>query len=288
MKINPLAANMCLPGLVAQLALAIVPTLSAQVTHYTDLQDVVNPPWATVRAGLPTNGSSFPGPVYGSTIDVNNAAVETGPYGNRQAGGGIRLHVPCNTSTTNLSGFTRWYQKESGGKTQVFRLFVNDQNTVGSRVGASRVEAFNTANSWNYINGRTYEWTGRFTIAKRPPSNGFCIFQAKNNVNDWSVQLFVRSNGSLVVNQRELPSTSDPVVYANVDRRSFDAKIQDDGRKYKVWIDGQLRASGSYSRPESITRFRWGMYFGSNVVSNSEAVVLVSGANVTSVAGVLP
>jgi hypothetical protein len=69
----------------------------------------------------------------------------------------------------------------------------------------------------------------------------------------------------------------------------FDVRVLDDGLNYKLWIDGVLYASDSYSRPTGNTSFRWGMYFGAGKL-NAPAdfnIILVSGAQVKSWPGIL-
>jgi hypothetical protein len=141
------------------------------------------------------------------------------------------------------------------------------------------------AGGWNYTNNMTYEWTARYTIARL--QQGYCCFQLKNIDNDWAVQLSMGTNGSLTVNNR----TGTDTVVTNPDGsaknftgRGFDVRVLDDGLKYKVWIDGVLYASSSYSRPTGTTTFRWGMYFGANNLNapSDFNLVLVSGAQIKS------
>ncbi|OYV04257.1 MAG: hypothetical protein CFE26_17875, partial [Verrucomicrobiales bacterium VVV1] len=252
---------------------------------YTDSGSPANPLWSAILPTLNVD-SPDPGPVYGSDIDVNNAAVEVGLYGNRPVvmlGTGLRIHVACNTSTSNLADFTRWFQTD--GNTHVLRVFVDDENTATARAGtSSHTEAF-MGGGWNYTDGMTYEWTARYTIARL--QQGYCCFQLKNIDNDWAVQLSMGTNGSLTVNNR----TGTDVVVTNPDGSSknfngggFDVRVLDDGLNYKLWIDGVLYADSSYSRPTGDTTFRWGMYFGANNLNPPSTfnIVLVSGAQVKS------
>lgn len=161
----------------------------AQAQYFTDTGSPANPAWSTI---LPTlnNNSADPGPVSGSVLNVNNSLTEVGLYGNRPISvSPLRIHVPCNTSTTNLTNFTRWYQTD--GNTEVFRMFVNDENTATTRDGSTRSEAF-TESTWSTANSATYEWTGRYTIAAR--QQGAAILQVKNTDNDWAVQLNISSS----------------------------------------------------------------------------------------------
>ncbi len=258
-------------------------TVPVPAVLYTDTGSPANPLWSAILPTLNVN-SADPGPVNGSVINVNNAAVETGLYGNRPISvPNQRIHVACNTSTSNFSDFTRWFQTD--GNTHVLRVFVNDENTATSRTGtSSHTEAF-MGGGWNYTDNMTYEWTARYTIARL--QQGYCCFQLKNIDNDWAVQLNMGTNGSLTVNNR----TGSDVVVTNPDGSAknfngggFDVRVLDDGLNYKLWIDGVLYASSSYSRPTGTTTFRWGMYFGANNLNPPSTfnIILVSGAQIQS------
>jgi autotransporter-associated beta strand protein len=251
--------------------------------YYTDTGSPSNPPWSQI---LPTlnAGTASPGPVNGSVITVNRAATEVGLYGNRPISvGSQRIHVCCNTSTTNFGNFTRWFQTD--GNTQVFRLFVNDENTATSRVGAARSEAF-TVDGWTYDDNVTTEWTGRFTIARRQQE--YAIFQLFNLDNEWALQLNMTASGALLVNNRrnapdELVTNPDGSTKI-FDGLGFDVRVIDDGRRYQCWIDGVLYADNFYDRPTGISRFRWGKYLGNEILTppSTNSVILVSGAQVNS------
>jgi len=263
-------------------------TVSAPTRLFTDSGSPTNPLWSTILPSL-TLGSNDPGPVFGSAIDVNNAAVEVGLYGNRPiSAGSLRIHVACHTSTSNFANFSRWFQTD--GNTHMLRVFVNDENTATSREGtSSHTEAF-MAGGWNFTDKRTYEYTARFTIAQL--KQGYTCFQLKNTDNDWAVGLSVGTNGSLTVNNRrdaDILVTHPDGSAKNFTGRGFDLRVIDDGEFYKLWIDGVLYASSSYVRPTGVTTFRWGMYFGANKL-NAPAdfnVILVSGAQIRSWPGIL-
>lgn len=273
------------------LGLILLAPLSAQAQSpfYTDTGSPSNPAWSVVVQNL-NNNSPDPGPVPGSVINVNNAATEVGLYGNRPISvGGQRIHVCCNTSTTNLDDFTRWFQTD--GNTQVFRLFVNDQNTASDRAGAARCEAFMDG-GWDYSDFVTYEWTGRYTIARR--QQGYAIFQLFNLDNEWAMQLSMTGDGGLLVNNRR--NASDVIITnpdgstKDFDGKGFDVRVIDDGLNYKCWIDGVLVADNFYDRPTGISRFRWGKYMGEAFLTSpsTNSVILVSGAQVKSWPGRLP
>ncbi len=271
---------------IAAFAQGLLFSATAQAQYFTDTGSPANPAWSTI---LPTlnNDAPDPGPVFGSVINVNNALAEAGLYGDRPISvGPQRIHIPCNTSSTNLTNFTRWYQTD--GNTQVFRLFVNDENTASSRVGAARTEAF-TETKWAVADNLTYEWTGRYTIAAR--QQGHAIFQVMNSDIEWAVQLNLSSTGALIVNNRrnagDVTVTNTDGSTKDFDGLGFDMRVHDDGHNYKVWIDGVLYADNFYSRPTGETNFRWGMYMGDNILTtpSTSSTILVSGAQVKSWSG---
>ncbi|HCN78961.1 MAG TPA: hypothetical protein DIT13_17430 [Verrucomicrobiales bacterium] len=269
---------------------ASLPALcQAQSPYYTDTGSPVNPPWSEIYPALNFQ-SADPGPVNGSVIDVNNTLTEVGLFGGRPLlVPSQRIHVCCNSFTNDFPNFTRWFQTD--GNTQVFRLFVNDENTANDRTGTARTEAFHTSSGWNYVDGKTFEWSGRYTIARR--KQGYSIFQSKNADDDWSVQLNISGSGFLVINNRrhaeDVTVTNPDGSNKDFDGLGFDARILDDGRNYKVWIDGVLMADNYFDRPTSDTNFRWGMYLGSSILvpPADNSVILVSGAQVKSWTGIL-
>lgn len=263
-------------------------TVSAPVILFTDTGSPANPPWSQILPTLNVE-SNDPGPVPGSVINVNNAAVETGLYGNRPIiVPSQRIHVACHTSTSNFADFTRWFQTD--GNTHVLRVFVDDENTATAREGtSSHTEAF-MGGGWNYTDNMTYEWTARYTIARL--RQGYTCFQLKNTDNDWAVGLGIGSNGTLTVNNRlgtDVVVTGPDGTPENFTGRGFDVRVLDDGRNYKLWIDGVLYASSSYTRPTGVTTFRWGMYFGANNLNPPADynLILVSGAQIKSWPGLL-
>lgn len=250
---------------------------------FTDTGSPANPPWSEILPTLNVE-SNDPGPVYGSLINVNNAAVEVGLYGNRPISvGSQRIHVACNTSTTSFANFTRWFQTD--GNTHVLRVFVDDENTATAREGtSSHTEAF-MGGGWNYTDNMTYEWTARYTIARL--QQGYACFQLKNTDNDWAISLGMNSDGSLTINNRtgtdKLVTNPDGSI-KKFNGGGFDVRVLDDGLNYKLWVDGVLYASSSYARPTGVTTFRWGMYFGANNLNPPAdySVILVSGAQIKS------
>ena len=259
-------------------------TVPVPAVLYTDTGSPANPLWSAILPTLNVD-SADNGPVYGSLINVNNAAVEVGLYGNRPVvmlGTGLRIHVACNTSTNDFANFTRWFQTD--GNTHMLRVFVDDENTATTRTGtSSHTEAF-MGGGWNYTDNMTYEWTAHYTIARL--QQGYTCFQLKDTVDDWAVALGMGTNGTLTVNNRtgaDKTVTNPDGSAKNFTGRGFDVRVIDDGLKYKVWIDGVLYASSSYPRTGNTT-FRWGMYFGANNLNPPADfnIVLVSGAQVRS------
>ncbi len=262
-------------------------TVTVPVVLYTDTGSPANPPWIQVSntvASAGYIGKNYPGPVYGSAINVNNAAVETGLYGNRPISvPSQHIHVSCNTAATSFANFTRWFQTD--GNTQILRVFVHDENIATSRSGvSSHTEAY-MGGGWNYTDNVTYEWTGHYTEAHI--LQGFAAFQLKNSINDWAFQLSLGSDGTLKINNRygtDVVVTNPDGSAKNFAGRGFDMRVLDDGLYYKVWIDGVLYGNGSYSRPTGTTTFRWGMYFGADNLHppSDYNLLLVSGAQIKS------
>ncbi len=287
---------------IAFVGAALFAACSAHAVFETTDFSGSDPSWATVRAAL-NNNAVDNGPVKGTRVNVDNAAVETS-IGNRTIVTGFALHIPCNSAVSfgSRDNFTRWYQED--GKTQVFRMFQNDENSRSDKRGAARVEVFANNNNFDYGDNRTNIWSARYRLVEHPANESYAIFQSKavdsDNPNEerdsWSVQLNISKTGALVIDERR---EADLTVYPNVIGRSFNAEIRDDGRKYVVYIDGVKRAEGSFERLNSLpTTFRWGMYFGQiNPSKNSDgkitasggrAIMYVSGAQITSVPGRLP
>lgn len=238
---------------------------------YTDLQDIANPDFKNL--GLP-HQQTYDGPVYGSTIDVNNKLVEQGSYGINEIEQNINIHVLCNSyiSRNDFPKFTRWYQED--GKTQVFRLFKGEENTRNTREGAARIESFSKV-KWNTSQGKWHEWIGMYTIIK---PLGCAIFQAKNSIDAWGVMLNLTSEGDIILNHRR--HQSDVIIARNMTGKSFNIRVRDNGHDYEVYLNGKLVGAGYYDRPEGDTKFRWGMYKGGDGAVANDALIFVTGATV--------
>ena len=234
-------------------------------------QNGSDPSFAEVlRGGKLPKGSNSKIGVTGSTIDVKNELVELTPESRRPIPKAIKIHTLGNSviSRADFGKWSRWYQED--GSTQVFRLFKGETNVRNERENAARIEAF-SAVSWK--RGAWHEWSGTYTIIK---PHGAAIFQAKNNINDWSVQINMNPNGDVILNHRR---AKDKVIARGMVGKPFHIRVRDDGQDYEVYLEGQKVGEGSYARPEGRTAFRWGMYVGKSVV-NQDAMIFVSGATV--------
>ncbi|MCL9775431.1 hypothetical protein [Vibrio methylphosphonaticus] len=221
--------------------------------------------------------------VEGSTITINQEAVETGPYGNRpinSEANNYRIHTVGNTSISpnKFDAWSRWYQEDSN--TQIFRLFKDEESVSGSRGLAARIEAFSPDERW--APGEWHEFSARFNVLKakgcsaQPVKDHYCsLFQAKgNNVDHWSVMLRVHGDGSLWF----YPRIGDKIkITDNTIGKPFDMRVRDNGLDYEMYIDEKLVGSGQFERTEEVG-FRWGIYVGETEVVD-DILVLVTGAS---------
>ncbi len=223
-----------------------------------------------VKSGkLPKGGNSKTG-VTGSRISVDNRRVEITPNAKRSIAREIKLHTLGNSAIPrqDFENWSRWYQED--GNTQVFRLFKGEENVHNARANAARTEAFSEL---NWKEGDWHQWSGTYTLIK---PHGAAIFQAKNDVNDWSVQLNMNSKGDVMLNHRR---GGDQVIAKDMVGKPFHILVRDNGKDYEVHLDGKEVGKGSYPRPSGKTNFRWGMYLGKNAVTQ-DAMIFVSGATV--------
>jgi len=234
-------------------------------------QKGTDPSFQDVMKGgkLPKGNTSKAG-VTGAVINVNNELVETTREARRPIPKAIKIHTLGNSSIprADFKKWSRWYQED--GSTQVFRLFTGEVNLRNSRENAARIEAFSNV-KWG--RGAWHEWSGTYTIIK---PHGAAIFQSKNNINDWSVQINMNGNGDIRLNHRR---GEDKTIATGMVGKPFHIRVRDNGHDYEVFLDGEKVGSGSYARPKGTTAFRWGMYVGKNEVK-SDAMILVSGATV--------
>ncbi|MCU0430029.1 MAG: Ig-like domain-containing protein [Cytophagaceae bacterium] len=228
--------------------------------------------WETIiRNGMIPRGTNSTAGIRGSTIDVNNAVVEQGPYGNWPFVKAINIHTVGNSVVprNDFAKWSRWYQED--GNTQVFRLFKGEYNVRNDRENAARIESF-SQHSWNYGDG-WQEWVGTYTIVK---PIGCAIFQAKNPVNDWSVMITLSENGTITYQPRH---GTNKTIATNMAGKSFNLRVRDNGLHYEVYMNGSLVGTGSFSRPTENTSFRWGMYVGNSIPSR-DGMIFVTGATI--------
>ena len=256
------------------LGFVVLTPLLIQAAPYETLyaQDGNDPTPAEILGSgkLPTGRNSSEG-VTGSTIDVNNHAVEVGPNAKRGIPQDIRIHTLGNSviPRKDFPRWSRWYQED--GNTQVFRLFKGEENVHNARELAARVEAFSDL---RWTRGLWHEWSGTYTIVK---PHGAAIFQAKNGgAPNWAIQINMNDNGDVILNHRRMP---DVVIAKNMTGKPFHIRVRDNGHDYEVYRDGAKVGEGSWARPEGETGFRWGMYVGAREVKH-DAMVFVTGAAV--------
>jgi hypothetical protein len=252
--------------LITTLSIVLCMNIASAAPLFT--QDGKDPSFAEVMASgnLPKGKNSRTG-VKGSKIEVNHELVETSEESRQPIPEAIRIHTLGNSviQRAEFSKWTRWYQED--GNTQIFRLFKGEVNTRNSRTNAARIEAFSNL-SWQ--KGGWHEWNGTYTIVK---PHSAAIFQAKNNINDWSVQINMNDKGDVILNHRR---ADDKVIAQNMVGKPFRIRVRDNGEEYEVFLEGKEVGKGSYKRPEGKTGFRWGMYLGKNEVSR-DAMIFVSG-----------
>jgi hypothetical protein len=149
-----------------------------------------------MQSGKLLKGKNSQEGVTGTKIDVNNKLVELTPEAKRSFTQAIKIHTLGNSviPRKHFKKWSRWYQED--GSTQVFRLFKGETNVRNARENAARIEAFSEV-KWK--RGAWHEWSGTYTIIK---PHGAAIFQAKNPINDWSVQINMNASGDVILNHR--------------------------------------------------------------------------------------
>lgn len=254
-----------------RLLIAFMVSMQAAYAEPLFTQRGSDPTFEEVMKGgkLPKGKNSTTG-VTGSKISVNHQLVESTPEAKRAFTKAIKIHTLGNSviGRGNFEKWSRWYQED--GSTQVFRLFKGETNVRNERENAARTEAFSEV-SWTL--GPWHEWSGTYTIVK---PHGAAIFQAKNNINDWSVQINASETGDVILNHRR---GTDQVIAKGMIGKPFHIRVKDNGNDYEVYLNGNKVGTGSYARPEGTTGFRWGMYLGKSEVKN-DAMIFVSGATV--------
>jgi len=223
-----------------------------------------------LKSGVLPKGQNSKVGVKGSSIAVKHELVELTPESRRPICKEIMIHTLGNSAIprADFGKWSRWYQED--GATQIFRLFAGEENVRNTRPKAARIEAFSDE---HWQQGEWHEWSGTYTILK---PHGAAIFQVKNDVNDWAVQLNMNSAGDIVLNRRR---GEDLVIATNMVEKPFFIRVRDNGLDYEVYLNGTKAGEGAFARPAGTTAFRWGMYLGEHDVTR-DAMVFVSGATV--------
>ncbi len=260
MKTISLTFSLCLSAL-----------LSAYSAEPLFTQKGTDPTFAEImKDGKLPKGNNSRNGFTGSKVQVNRKLVETTPEAKRSIPKAIKIHTLGNSviPRSDFEKWSRWYQED--GNTQIFRLFKGETNVRNERANAARAEAFSDT-KWQ--RGDWHEWSGTYTIVK---PHGAAIFQAKNNINDWSVQINMSASGDIILNHRR---AEDKVIANNMIGKPFRIRVRDNGHDYEVYLEGRKVGEGFYARPEGTTGFRWGMYLGKSEVKD-DAMLFVSGATV--------
>lgn len=231
----------------------------------------------------------------GTRLRATDGETGDSTFGNRRGllDSQIRVHNPLTTSGSPGKS-TRWYQRD--GNTQIFRVFPGDSNTVGTREGAARSEAFVSDSDLTTVadDGFATTFSAEFQVVQHNDSKETMIYQSKGRDKDtsgtaeleepaWGVALFAQPDGDIVIKRRE--DTRNPIQTGKKVGDKFDLKVVDTGNKYFVTIDGERKAEGSWNRGNTPTVSRWGAYVqgsAEGVLTGSDAqIVHVSGATVT-------
>lgn len=243
--------------------------VSALATNYTETGTNVS--WNVLKTTLKSTTTS----VDGSTINVVNSAYETG-YGATAINTAIKLHVLCN-SATNTTSWKRWFQTD--GKTQIFRLFNGEYSVIDTRGGHPRIEAYsNSANNYTYDATKWHVFKARYSPIYI--ANSACIFQAKNTIDDWALQLICTSGGAIAYQKRW--DGVQTTIATGMIGQSFDIMVKDDGKNYELYYNGVLTTTGSMTRSTGYNQFRWGFYLTNAMTGDN--MMFVSGATFSVVA----
>jgi hypothetical protein len=207
----------------------------------------------------------------GSKVAVNLPIVESLPEARRPIAKDINLHALPDSSIPRkeFDKWTRWYQED--GHTQVFRLFPDEVNLHNTRPLAARIEAYSKV-QWTEAQGAWHEWSGVVT----PINPVGMSLQVKNSVNDWAMNITIKEDGDVVLDQRR---GEDAVIAHHMLGKSFLLRVRDNGLDFEVYLNGKKVGEGRYKRPEGKTAFRWGMYVGEHEVRR-EAMILFSGVTI--------
>lgn len=263
-------------GKIAAFIAALITFLPAAILRAGTAEDFFtvrgdDPLFAEVmKSGKLPRGKNSTTGFKGSTVRINHDLLKDSPDARRKIPDAIKIHTLGNSAINrrDFPNWTRWYQED--GNTQVFRLFKGEENVRNNRELAARIEAFSEV-SWG--KGGWHEWVGTYTIIK---PHSCAIFQSKNKINDWSLQLNMSDSGDITLNHR---NGTDKVIARNMVAKPFHVRVRDNGHDYEVFLNGKEVGKGEYARPAGETNFRWGMYLGGKPVRH-DAMILVTGAGI--------
>lgn len=234
-------------------------------------QEGTDPAWSSILADnlIPIGKNSTAG-ITGSVIRVNRERVAQGPWADRPIERNIRIHTPGNSFIPrgDFPKWSRWYQED--GNTQVFRLFEGEHNVRNNRENSARIEAF-SGHRWLHGDG-WQEWEGTVTLVN--PTGSIFQIKAPGPV-DWPLMITSGGTDSVNIQRRRGERTSVTTG------RQFQLKVRDNGLDYEVYIDGELKATGSYDRRGLHSNFRWGMYVGGRRKPSADHMILFTGATIT-------
>ena len=297
MKKIPISITAIATALIANTA-ALAATGSSHTTNSSEQFSSSNPSWETLNDNTAE--------AKGTAINITNSTYETGE-GAGDVTTNLTFHHPFHKSMTtgSIGKFTRWYQVD--GKTQIFRIFKDDQDyTSGSNGAKGRIEAFanasdSTVRATSTLDNQTekFTFTARYHIISYNPSKKIKIFQAKarsvSGLSDpaWGPSINILEDGNVEYEGRSYKKVNVTSLYntnGTFRVRSFDVKIEDDGVDYKMYYNGNLRIHGAWSRKDRDTVARWGMYLQANngpgiLSGDPEAIIYVSGAKVVKSTG---
>jgi hypothetical protein len=256
-----------------------------------------NPPWQElIDKGRVIVGEERGKPIQGTTIDVNNALLESKLDGVEGTVRPDRIHTHVNSNIYNktFDQWSRWYQED--GNTQIFRLIEGEQSVRShSNIKAGRIEAVKSV--LNPKPGTWAEWQGTYTIIK--PGNG-CIFQlfAEKNPETgegglWSLHLDQSPDGSIFMTRRRPKGDEEKkvLIAQNVIGKNVTVKVRFDGKtKYEVYrkIHSQDKdfvfvGAGTYHQHYGKRlEYRWGIYQGSKPGSRilQDCMLFVTGVKI--------
>lgn len=237
---------------------------------------------------------SSPGPVNGSTIDVNNTLLEaqTGNLGALPTDFRIHTQVNSSISRANFGNFRRWYQED--GRIQVMRLFQGEQNVrsgIGPEGTPGRIEAFYPAfavpaNKWSV-------WEATYTIIDPLQSNIFQLFHEGGQL--WAFHLRMTNTGTIYFARRRAISglPSEITIASNMAGKSISFMVRANGTQYELYKrtpvplqNWELVTTGSYTPAvDRMISFRWGMYYGSQAGQSipNDGLLFVNGVKVTTI-----